>query len=664
MNKVLEYFEAYCQWIAVGIGALFLLWALYSYVLVPPVTVQAGNQQYSPGNVDLKVEQSARRLKEQLEDTTPVDPPKNPNTPVAGFLDAMNGANLTAIALRPDWASGTPGVIVKEDDGGGGDSKQVIAALPVVTPAVPQAVKPGRAFINPNPVMANGAPVPPAVVPVPGQPAPPAQPGVVAVAGKDLAYVKFDYAIDVEKIDAAFRAVGIGQGINNTSIIAVKLMRREKKPDGTLSDPVEIRRIANGENVFPLPPRPEGQTVKDILNWGENPLTLSALVRPAFFQVFAGEGPFDPPAVLPIDQVDAVEQQRKDKMIEDRRLKAEADKAAREQRRSSRPPPGAGGAGPGDEGMGGPDGGPPRGPRGPRGRGNLTEDPQRGANVLDGSGLGGLELAQAPPVPRDVPPFMRPGGPGRPPMPILPGDPDNPMMPGMPGEEFGMPGQPPVQPGQGQSNAEPLPSPVFQPGAIGKTITAWAYDDTVEEGRTYQYQVLYALRNPVFAANANVAVPDVAGTFALWSILDEGAWSQDVTVDPSTYFFLAQPNWQMQSVPGAVRMSVYKWAAGKWQVALAPTVAPGDVIGAVTGNTSGPVSFATNYTLVDVRYDERQQRPYVIVLGPDGKLTEREPKADRDDKVHAALRMVIEQGNAANGAAAGMPFNPNGMAER
>jgi hypothetical protein len=179
--------------------------------------------------------------------------------------------------------------------------------------------------------------------------------------------------------------------------------------------------------------------------------------------------------------------------------------------------------------------------------------------------------------------------------------------------------------------------------------------------------VLYALRNPVFQANTNVAAPAITQVLAIWSKLDENAWSEEVTVEPSTYFYLAQPGWRAEALTGAVtvKMEIYKWAAGKWQVTTVanPGVAPGDVIGATV---TGPVNFNTNFTLVDVRYDDRQSRPYVLVIAPNGQMLEREPKADKEDKTRQALALLVERDRAAAAGAVGasVPAGPNGLVGR
>ena len=49
MNKVLPILEKYVQWIALGIGVLFLLLMAYSYLAQSPVMVPVGTKEVTPG---------------------------------------------------------------------------------------------------------------------------------------------------------------------------------------------------------------------------------------------------------------------------------------------------------------------------------------------------------------------------------------------------------------------------------------------------------------------------------------------------------------------------------------------------------------------------------------------------------------------------------------
>src|SRR3954463_9265787 len=52
MKKYLPYLERYVQWVALGLGALFVLYMVYGYVITPPVSATVGNKVVDLGNVD------------------------------------------------------------------------------------------------------------------------------------------------------------------------------------------------------------------------------------------------------------------------------------------------------------------------------------------------------------------------------------------------------------------------------------------------------------------------------------------------------------------------------------------------------------------------------------------------------------------------------------
>src|SRR5437764_574500 len=53
MKKVLDFLEKNVQWLAIGLGAVYLLWMVYSYVLNSPVKVNGvASEALAPGDVD------------------------------------------------------------------------------------------------------------------------------------------------------------------------------------------------------------------------------------------------------------------------------------------------------------------------------------------------------------------------------------------------------------------------------------------------------------------------------------------------------------------------------------------------------------------------------------------------------------------------------------
>src|SRR4051794_33246418 len=75
MEKVMNILEKYAQWFALGIGALFLIYMVYAYVVNPPVTVKVDptSGELLPGQVDPYVKQHYQEsLVQAMDDKKPV----------------------------------------------------------------------------------------------------------------------------------------------------------------------------------------------------------------------------------------------------------------------------------------------------------------------------------------------------------------------------------------------------------------------------------------------------------------------------------------------------------------------------------------------------------------------------------------------------------------
>lgn len=618
MNKVVELLEQHCQWIAIGVGGIFLAWVVWAYVLVSPVAVEVpGEPALTPGNVDDRVKQIAQRVQEQMDSKQVVKAPdRGQDDPLERFLPTWRGdpASLPDIAghLPSNSVPFTPDLRDKDELPPAPD---LVAELPSVPPAevLPNTgLKTAIAQVVVGPIGGQ-----------PGQPVQPVQPvapgaaPVLPANATDTNYVRGEFRIEPREIADAWEKMKVPPGLQ-TLIIDVKVMRQEKKPDGTWSEPVEVKRLDNGIKHWPIPERKDGfQAIGQFEAWFAGPQGQADLLRPPFYQLLAGEGPWDPPTNL-----DDVKLQVKAINDADRLKRAEENRAQRENRVRNRPQP----EDPGDMGT------PRRGGR--RGEPEFkVEDTNRPNSLAD---LAGLQLAQ-------VDPRRFPGG--RPPM-----NPDE--MGAFPeemggGQDWQQPGQP-VQPGIGQPQMPALPAGQFDPRQ-SPSIFGWFFDTNVQEGHTYRYQVLYAIKNPMWQNN-QVAKPALAQVYSLWSKLDENAWSEERTVETTTKFFIADRSWTGGSVPNSVRIEIFKWTGGKWQSRVF-SVAAGDQIGWDEVGTD----WGTHSRLVDVRFDDRLEKAYLLVMGPDGRIVERDPLSDRIDnnEDRQALKFLVQQAQLPVGANAG-----------
>ena len=646
MNKVLELLEQYCQWVAVAVGAAFLGWVLWAYILFSPVAqTMPDKASVDPGTVDAYVKKmQADPLQLEMDDPTPPSVPTTHVDLTKPWLAMLDGTAAGAIALRPDWADSIPQDVVILKASEIVRNNVLVEALPTLPPTNPLDIKSARAFRGTEPVAGNNQPA----APLP-QPAAGAGAAAVPVAGKDISYVRLIYSIDPSEIDKQFKAAHIPPQAASTSIVEIKLMRQEKI-NGTWSDSVEIKPLSNNVNIQPLPPLGAQQALIDNFTaWVDSDQGMNDLLRPAFYTVLSGEGPWD----APIDDIAATnvdaETLRKQQLEENRK----ATEQRLREKKGAQPTGPTGGTPPnefppfGPGGPGGPGGENPRPGRRPPGRrpSGVVTDASRPDSIAD---LAGLQLAQAEPrmrggnPPGNYPPGVYPPGVFPPGFPSPNGENGIPQFPGQPAAPAA-------------NNTPPLPAGnVFNP-ANQALIVGWAYDDTVQEGHTYQYQVVYAIRNPVYGANANiVAKAALAQQFAIRSAVSTGAWSAPITVKSTTEFYLASANWPANSIPSKVRMEVFKWANGKWQ-SKTFDVSPGDKIGSVENQTD----FQTPVALIDIRFDLRRNKPYVLVMGNDGSLVEHEPSLDRNNPRHKQLQNIIAP-PATPAAAGGGPLVPAG----
>lgn len=626
MKKVVELLEQHCQWIAIGVGGIFLILILWNYVLTSPVAVEVpGQPSLQPGNVDLEVAKIAKNVEDQMNTTRLKIPPRNAQedplerhrTVMAGGADQQiaiaNGHFTSSIAFNPTL----------KDPDKLPDAPQLVQKLPDLPPSevLPNlGLKTARAQVVIGPV-GEAQPAQPA--PAVGAGAAPAVPANAT----DLNYARGEYRIEPAEIQKSFQEVGIPAG-QTTMILAIKVVRQEQKPDGSWSEPVEVKPLDNGIRPWPLPgPNAGFQEIGQYEAWFASPQGQANLLRPPFYTVLSGEGPWDPPTTLDDAKaaVKAATESERLRQAEERRLQRES-RPAPQPRQPASPTTPRRGVRPRDV--------PPE---------FGIEDSSRSESLAE---LAGLQLAQvAPPnYPggRYPPPFMPPSEMDE----FSPAQSEN--WPQMSGQQ--------VQPGTGQPQLPPLPQAQFDPRQT-PTIYGWFFDTEVAEGRTYRYQVLYAIKNPVWQSNLVARdKPELARQYAIWSTIQEDAWSEPRTVETTTRYFIADRSWTAGSVPASVRMEVFKWTGGKWQSRVF-NVSPGDQIGWRDAGTD----WGTNSRLVDVRFDERLERAYLLVMGPDGKIVQRDPFSDREDnnEERAALKFLVRQAQQpAVGTATGNPPAP------
>src|SRR5690348_14591603 len=102
MQKYLDLLERNVQWIALGLGGIFLLWMVYANFVQPPVHVEINKQRLTAGEIaDYTLKGPAHTLQSQMESK---DAPSIPRLDaVAQFTGQLQQAPKVALAEAWPW---------------------------------------------------------------------------------------------------------------------------------------------------------------------------------------------------------------------------------------------------------------------------------------------------------------------------------------------------------------------------------------------------------------------------------------------------------------------------------------------------------------------------------------------------------------------------------
>ena len=675
MNNVVNFLEKNVQWIALGLGGLFLLLMVYVYVLGTPVPVPplAGAENLTPGTVDdYTRDKLAAPLKLQMEDGSLMNlgGGADPIAVVQDSFDRKPGPELAAIAWN---APSVPVGKLKEGPDGGGEGlppKEKLVALPVApAPVYSVAPRTGTAYVQavaPNP-QANGANgpggfPPPAPAPLPGVSG--AAPVATEVAGaKDLAWVMVRYEVPMAKLAQTFRKAGIPVPQSQTYFLDAQLIRQEKQGEGW-GKPTTVARL----DLDPVPALPaslksnrvenaQRQAAADYLTATKD--AQQPILQPAFYPVLQGDNPMVEPAPVvpgagplafepgtydgPLDNL--TPDQRK--LVMDARRQQAADKAAEQRNQPNTNTP-----------RNQPNTNTPRNPPTPgrdsrNGAGGRSAQPGRGARPAYAPRDPEREAQESQQDrqltgPRE--PFFQLDSrtTGRQPDPRS--DRYGTRYDPRPGDRYGnRGGYPNPAGGAGQAlQVPPPPQAPFDPSQQ-LDVSGWLFDTTAEPNATYRYKVVYRVKNPLYDTRNIAANPDVEKALWIESPRDdnsEASWGQPVTVQPLTYLYLAgtvRPN------ASGVKFSVYRRYQGQ-EKAKEFSVDIGDPIG-VDESGAGP-DYRTGYTLVDLRSGPDRDS-YALLMDANGRVIARRYETDRNDPKKQQLQQEVDQNNAAASPAAG-----------
>lgn len=319
MQKQANFFEQNVQWIALGLGGLFLLYMVYAYVLTQPVTVSVNNKELGPGEVDREtLTGPIEGLKRDIRNPSIPDIPQEDY--VTKFAAAIQGSQGqldqlagTQIRWRPTDDMGFDKNGVRKDQEGG--------VGPVTKLPVPPAPKTGSDLSGRSTVTFQDPNWEPRFNRQNDQPEMIEADkdwwsGQFTISGEALAKA-FIEAFDEKKIDE----LGLDSTrFMQTAVIDVELVRQQILPGPTYGkeEVVKPLQIALERPPFPRKDAKDGE-IREYIKWStENP---NELIFPPFYDVLSGD-PWMPPG----EQTDQF-------IAQSRTLSKEARQAASEQKR-------------------------------------------------------------------------------------------------------------------------------------------------------------------------------------------------------------------------------------------------------------------------------------------------------------------------------------------
>ena len=614
MDKVKKILEGYVEWIALGLGACFLLWMVYSYVYLPPVTVPVGPlPAVLPSAIDSQIwEGQGRMLKAQIDQRVP---------PVKVAVPLFSESVATSLAQQAPGTSNmkfvwTTDVMPPALNAVAVRGPEITVAGARVT-ALPSAPKPvniatsnghSNTLAVADTSTGAAAAVGPGATPMSG-----GMPGMVPGGALPVANQATDkgwvtVAVTVPSSTALndeFTKANIPAQIQlrQTTMLRVELFREEMLPTGSWGPEVLIE--PPPIDVLPtMPPAVANSAVAARMQQSYRDFASKQaplILRPAFFQIVQGdkwfmpgtpnpnvkvdelvEDKFDPAKYLTgsldgldKDQRAQVYKLRQETAAAERKAKAALDAQARKDRaaasrnnrgRSGSTPPGPGGV-----------------------------TPTPGFVVADADRSSAVAMADGPSM-FDVPPRVPQQG-----------NPDGPS-------PMDMPGMPGVPNADGTTPGGNLPNGSFDP-AMQKDFVVWSHDDTVKPGKTYRYRVRYAISSPVYGTMQLCKPQALAAQFTIMS--EKSDWSAPVNIESDSNFYASAVGTR-----GSVTMDVFKWQNGIWTMKTV-NVEPGDTID------------GTDWTVVDVR--NLQPTNAQVILASDNGTLEREVATDKKNKTYHDL---------------------------
>jgi hypothetical protein len=517
MQKVLHFLERYCQWFAIGLGALFLGFMVWTYFFAStsPLAVSLGGKAVLPGYINVEIDHEATRLEDAMNKSYPGFEIKPPPVLLA-WQQENSLADLSTKPLDSPFVYTGPNNNLNRLGPSENSTTAKVKELPAPPAATPVAINTVRTMATP-------------LQPNNGQPANPPAAGT----SMDVDVVSVLFTIDHTQLAAAFNKsygalnnlpTNIQQQINETMVLSVDLMREEQQPDGTwgkdtLIAPLPIHNIM----ALPAQQNPNANDAAGFLAWAES--HTDDILRPSYYPTDKDMpviySPDQPPPPTATDQPTPAPTRVPNNPYQRNRPNS-----------------------PGNTGPGGPGGN-----GGPRMR------PFGGASGrADSAPVFEAQFNPNRPPPglgQNFRPGMGNGGPGYPS-----------GAQGVNNSPFG--GQP-----QGGIDANVIQGK-FDVTKLSTDLRILGHDDTVVPGRTYRYKVRYTLYNSIFGIGNFAQPASLATQFYLASPVSVA--TGPITIPTRLRFFLASV------FKNQVVFDVFTWNKGHWVKSRSKEISPGDAI--------------------------------------------------------------------------------------
>ncbi len=263
MDQVKAFLEKHVQWIALGVGGLVFMWAVWAYVIDPAsIVVEVDKQMAGPGTVDDRIlNGSAADLQGKIEGP----PGVVPDPPDLNLVFEENWRLPATTRLIAAGKAAPVGPLPPVDELGSANPNTKVAVAPSIPPMIVTGVGSGLAFVN-----------------VPGPDGTPGQ-------NEDITFSVVRFEVPMAALRTKFGAVGLAPNIANTSILDARLVRQRRMPDGSWSEQTEIPLLRNStRDAMPE----ESATLQAKVDYAQFAREYPELVaQPPFYELVAGDDP-------------------------------------------------------------------------------------------------------------------------------------------------------------------------------------------------------------------------------------------------------------------------------------------------------------------------------------------------------------------------------------